>query len=158
MLGSSKESQLLNSDFRDILSAFCEEKVEFMLVGAYAVAAHGLPRATGDIDLWIKCSESNANRVWTALAKFGAPLSNLSKKDLVRPDTVIQLGATPRRIDILTNITGVDYQDAEAEQLVIEIEGMKIPVIGLSHLIQNKKAVGRPQDKADVARLEGFRS
>ena len=149
---------MLNSDFRDILSAFCEEKVEFMLVGAYAVAAHGLPRATGDIDLWIKCSESNANRVWTALAKFGAPLSNLSKKDLVRPDTVIQLGATPRRIDILTNITGVDYQEAEAEQLVIEIEGMKIPVIALSHLIQNKKAVGRPQDKADVARLEGFRS
>jgi len=158
MLGSSRESQLLNSDFRDILSAFCEEKVEFMLVGAYAVAAHGLPRATGDIDLWIKCSESNANRVWTALAKFGAPLSNLSKKDLVRPDTVIQLGDTPRRIDILTNITGVDYQDAEAEQLVIEIEGMKIPVIGLSHLIQHKQAIGRPQDKADVARLEAFRS
>ncbi len=149
---------MLNSDFRDILSAFCEEKVEFMLVGAYAVAAHGLPRATGDIDLWIKCSDSNANRVWAALAKFGAPLSNLSKRDLIRPDTVVQLGVTPRRIDILTKITGVDYQDAKTEQLVIEIEDMKIPVIGLSHLIQNKRAVGRPQDKADVARLEGVRS
>lgn len=158
MLGSSKESQLLNSDFRDILSAFCEEKVEFMLVGAYAVAAHGLPRAAGDIDLWIKCSDSNANRVWSALAKFGAPLSDLSKTDLVRPDTVVQLGATPRRIDILTNITGVDYQDAEAERLIIEIEGMKIPVIGLSPSFRTRKAVGRPQDKADVAGLEGFRS
>jgi len=73
---------LLNSDFRDILSAFCEEKVEFMLVGAYAVAAHGLPRATGDIDLWIECSEQNSARVWAALEKFGAPLQNLSKEDL----------------------------------------------------------------------------
>ena len=74
---------MLNSDFRDILSAFCEEKVEFMLVGAYAVAAHGLPRATGDIDLWIKCSEENATRVLAALGEFGAPLSNLSTKDFL---------------------------------------------------------------------------
>src|SRR5437773_12561528 len=94
MLGSSKESQLLNPDFRDILSAFCKEKVEFMLVGAYAVAAHGLPRATGDIDLWIKCSDSNANRVWSDLAKFGVPLSNLSKKissDLIRSYSLVLL-------------------------------------------------------------------
>ena len=145
---------MLNKDFRDILSAFCEEKVEFMLVGAYAVAAHGVPRATGDIDLWVKRSNENAERVWTALKKFGAPLSDLTKDDLTSLGTVIQLGVTPRRIDILTEITGVEFEEAEAERLVVSIEGIEIPVIGLTHLIKNKKAVGRPQDEADVSRLE----
>lgn len=149
---------MLNSDFRDILSAFCEEKVEFMLVGAYAVAAHGLPRATGDIDLWIKCSDDNAARVLSALKLFGAPLSNFSKADLLRPGTVIQLGVIPRRIDVLTTITGVDYDEAEPEREFVNLDGMTIPIIGISHLIRNKKAVGRPQDQADVARLEELRS
>jgi hypothetical protein len=157
-LGLSKENPLLNSDFRDILSAFCEEKVEFMLVGAYAVAAHGLPRATGDIDLWIRTTAENADRVWAALAKFGASLSDLSKKDFTRPDTIVQLGVTPRRIDILTSITGVDYESAQRAKVIIEIEEVKVPVISLSDLIQNKTAVGRPQDTADVARLEELRS
>lgn len=145
---------MLNSDFRDILSAFCEENVEFMLVGAYAVAAHGLARATGDIDLWVRRSEDNAERVWRALINFGAPLSNLTKEDLTQPGTVIQLGNIPRRIDILTEITGVDFMTARSAQLVISLAGLQIPVIGKSHLIQNKRAVGRPQDQADVARLE----
>jgi predicted nucleotidyltransferase len=157
MPGLSKENQLLNSDFRDILSAFCEEKVEFMLVGAYAVAAHGLPRATGDIDLWVKSSQLNAERVWAALSKFGAPLGNITKHDFVARGNVIQIGVTPRRIDILTEITGLAYEDAEAQTITIELEGMRIPVIGLTHLIQNKSAVGRPQDKADVARLQEMR-
>jgi hypothetical protein len=139
------------------LSAFCEEKVEFMLVGAYAVAAHGVPRATGDIDLWIKCSDGNAQRAWRALTKFGAPLSGLTKKDLTKPGTIIQLGVIPRRIDILTEVTGVDFAEARAGQIVVSIEGLEIPVIGRSHLIQNKRAVGRPQDQADVARLEANR-
>ena len=81
---------MLNSDFRDILFAFCEEKVEFMLVGAYAVAAHGLPRATGDIDLWVKCTEENAKRVINALRRFGAPLTDLSEKDFLTSGTVVQ--------------------------------------------------------------------
>ena len=149
---------MLNSDFRDILSAFCEEKVEFMLVGAYAVAAHGLPRATGDIDLWIKCSEDNATRVWAALTRFGAELSDLSPKDFATPGTVVQLGLIPRRIDVLTAITGVTYDEAEAGRQLITIEGLSIPVIGITDLIQNKNAVGRPQDKADVARLEAISS
>jgi len=149
---------LLNSDFRDILSAFCEEKVEFMLVGAYAVAAHGLPRATGDIDLWIESSRENAERIWAALTKFGAPLTGLSKQDFITPGTVVQLGVAPRRIDILTQITGVNYEDARRAKLVIDIESIKVPVIGLSHLIQNKTAVGRPQDNADAARLQQLSS
>ena len=158
MPGRSKENQLLNSDFRDILSAFCEEKVEFMLVGAYAVAAHGLPRATGDIDLWVKCSEKNAERVWAAIMNFGAPLANISKQDFTTRGNVVQIGVTPRRIDILTQITGVEYEEAEQQSITIEIEGIAIPVIGLAHLVQNKSAVGRPQDKADVARLQELRN
>lgn len=92
MPGPLRENTLLNSDFRDILSAFCEEKVEFMLVGAYAVAAHGLARATGDIDLWVRASDDNALRVWRALLAFGAPLTNLTKDDLGKPGMIIQLG------------------------------------------------------------------
>jgi hypothetical protein len=157
MPGRSKENQLLNSDFREILSAFCEEKVAFMLVGAYAVAAHGLPRATGDIDLWVKCSQQNAERVWAALSKFGAPLANISKQDFTTRGNVVQIGVTPRRIDILTEITGVTYEDAESQTIFVELEGMSIPVISLTHLLQNKSAVGRPQDKADVARLREMR-
>jgi len=149
---------LLNSDFRDILSAFSEEKVEFMLVGAYAVAAHGLPRATGDIDLWIKCSDENADRVWAALSRFGAPLDNLSKHDFAKSGNVVQIGMTPRRIDILTKITGVEYEEAESQAGLINLEGLTIPVISLPHLIKNKSAVGRPQDQADVARLEELNS
>jgi hypothetical protein len=129
-----------------------------MLVGAYAVAAHGLPRATGDIDLWIRCSEANADRVWAALSKFGAPLQTLSKQDFLSPGTVVQLGVSPRRIDILTQITGVDYEQAEPHTILVNLEGLTIPVIGLPHLVQNKSAVGRPQDKADVARLEQIQS
>lgn len=156
MPGLSKESQLLNSDFRDILSAFCEEKVEFLLVGAYAVAAHGLPRATGDIDLWIKCSNENASRVWKSLQRFGAPLGAFTRQDLITPGTVIQVGVTPRRIDILTQITAVDFAEAEPNKLIVNIEGIEVPVISRSHLLKNKRAVGRPQDKADVARLEAL--
>jgi len=141
-----------------MLFAFCEEKVEFMIVGAYAVAAHGLPRATGDIDLWIKCSEQNAERVWSALNRFGAPLSNISRPDFEKPDTVVQIGVTPRRIDILTGITGVEYVDAQPQQILIDIEGLKVPVIGLADLVRNKLAVGRPQDIADAARLQELQS
>ncbi len=125
-----------------------------MLVGAYAVAAHGLPRATGDIDLWIRCSDDNAGRVLKALAKFGAPLSALTKQDLVTPGIVIQLGITPRRIDILTERTDVTFSEAAPSQVVVNIEGIEVPVISLPLLLKNKRAVGRPQDLADVARLE----
>ena len=145
---------MLNSDFHDILSAFSEEKVEFMLVGAYAVAAHGLPRATGDIDLWIECSSRNADKVWKALQKFGAPLSEFTKQDLITPGTVIQLGIVPRRIDILTQITGVEFAEAQPHRLTVNVDGLDVPVISREHLLKNKRAVGRPQDQADVARLE----
>jgi hypothetical protein len=146
---------LLNPDFRDMLSVLCDEGAEFLLVGAYALATHGLPRATGDMDIWIRRSQENAALVWRALRRFGAPVAGLSEDDLNTPNLVFQIGIAPRRIDILTSIDAVQFDEAWLDRRVVEIEGLSIGVIGRSHLIQNKKAVGRPQDLADVAWLEG---
>jgi hypothetical protein len=144
----------MNPDFHDILSSFIASSVDFMLVGAYALAAHGLPRATGDIDLWVRPNRENAQRIMQALARFGAPLSEISATDFETADIVFQIGVAPRRIDILTHIDGVDFDNAWPSRLQVEIEGMMVPVIGRQHLLQNKKASGRPKDVADVAWLE----
>lgn len=101
-----------NPDFRDMLSGLCDEEVDFLLVGAYALAVHGLPRATGGMDIWIRRSDENAGRTWRALRRFGAPLCNLSQGDLTTPDTVFQIGVVPRRIYILTSIDGVEFEQA----------------------------------------------
>lgn len=145
---------MLNPDFRDMLSAFSDEQVEYLVVGAYALAAHGLPRATGDIDLWVRRSEENARRVWRALTRFGVPLFDLRVEDLQTAGTVFQVGVVPRRIDILTSIDGVEFEEAAPHRKEVEIEGLLVPVIGRAHLLLNKKAMGRPKDKADVAWLE----
>lgn len=146
---------MLNPDFRDILSAFCAEQVEFMVVGGYAMAFHGYVRATGDIDLWVRCSEENALRIWRALHKFGAPLFDLTLEDLKTPGIVFQIGLVPSRIDVLTQITAVEFEEAWQTHQTIEIEGMIIPVIGKQKLLINKKSTGRNKDKADVLWLEG---
>lgn len=145
---------MLNPDFRDMLSAFDEEDVEFLVVGAYALAAHGLPRATGDLDLWVRRSPDNAERVLGALRAFGAPTTDLSTDDLVSPDVVFQIGVEPRRIDILTSIDGVEFDAAWANRERIEVDDLELPVLGRRDFITNKRALGRPQDLADVARLE----
>jgi hypothetical protein len=109
----------LNSDFRDILLAFIAEHVEFLLVGAYALAVHGVPRATGDIDLWVRPSPDNAPRVWNALATFGAPVSNVRTQDLGTPGLIDQIGVTPRRIDVITSIDGVGFNEAWENHLEV---------------------------------------
>ena len=149
---------MLNPDYRDILSIFNEEKVEYLVVGAYALAAHGLPRATGDIDLWIKRDERNAGCVWRSLVKFGAPLSDLKESDFSSPGMVYQIGVAPNRIDILTSIDGVEFNDAWRQRVEINIEDVLVFVISRTHLIANKKTVGRPQDLADIDRIEKERS
>jgi hypothetical protein len=153
MHGPSRES-LLNPDFRDMLSILSEEGVEFLVVGAYAMAAHGLPRATGDMDIWVRCSEENAQRVWRALKRFGAPLLNLMLEDLKTPDIVFQIGVAPNRIDVLTSIAGVSFDDAWPCRKEAEVHGQTVAVIGRDHLLQNKRAAGRPKDLADAAWLE----
>jgi hypothetical protein len=153
--GHSRKRILLNPDYRDILSAFSEENVEYMLVGAYALAAHGLVRATGDIDLWVRASEGNAARIMNALARFGASLHQVEARDFEISGTVFQIGVAPRRVDILTSIDAVEFEEAWPQRQEVEVAGLKVPVIGKYHLLQNKRATGRPQDLADAARLAG---
>jgi len=145
---------LLNPDYRDMLSALSEEKAEYLLVGAHAMAAHGYPRATGDMDIWIRSSPENARCVWRALARFGAPIGGVTEEDLATPGTVFQIGIAPRRIDILTSLSAVDFGEAWPARSEVEIEGLKVFVIGREHLLKNKKACGRPKDLADAAWLE----
>jgi hypothetical protein len=144
---------VLNPDYRDMLSAFTDAGVEYLVIGAYALAAHGHPRATGDLDLWVRPTPDNAERVMTALSAFGAPLTDVSHEDFETPDTVLQIGVSPRRIDILTTIEGVRFDDAWPGRVEIEVEDVPVSVIGREHFIQNKEALGRPQDRADVERL-----
>jgi nucleotidyltransferase AbiEii toxin of type IV toxin-antitoxin system len=145
---------LLNNDFRDILSEFCAAGVEFVLVGAYAMAAHGLPRATGDIDLWVRCTPENAERVMVALARFGAPLHEIRVEDFHQPGIVFQIGVAPRRVDVLTEIDGVAFEEGWRDRVEIEVDTLSVPVLSRAHLLRNKRAAARPKDLADVAWLE----
>jgi hypothetical protein len=147
------EGPLLNPDFRDMLRAFCEEKVEFLLVGAYALAAHGFPRATGDMNLWIRCSDENARRAWSALIRFGAPLDGVSESDFRAAGIVFRIGVAPREIDIHTSIEAVEFERAWRNRVEVDVDGVVVPVIGRDDFVRNKRALGRPQDLADVQRL-----
>jgi hypothetical protein len=154
MPGPSPESLSLNPDFRDILSEFDAAGVEFLVVGAYALAAHGLVRATGDIDLWVRCDAANAARIVAALRRFGAPLADVSEEDFTRPGTVVQMGVVPRRVDILTQIDAVDFDEAWPERVLVEIDCLNVPVISRELLMRNKRSTGRLKDRADARRLE----
>lgn len=146
----------MNEDFRDILTAFVEERVRFLVVGAYAMAVHGVPRATGDLDLWIDLDEENARRAWRALDAFGAPAEALgvTLADLSKPGIVIQIGLPPRRIDVMTGITGVTFDEAWDDRTVHAMAGVEVPFLGRRSLIQNKRATDRPKDRVDLPLLE----
>jgi hypothetical protein len=145
---------LLNPDYRDMLSALNAEGVEYLLVGGYALAAHGLPRATGDLDIWVCPSPENARRTWRALAKFGAPLDQVTEDDFATEGLIFQIGVVPCRIDIITSLEALSFADAWSNRIRVEIEGIEIPVLGRDDFIRNKRLAGRPQDLADIARLE----
>ena len=145
---------MLNPDFKDMLSALCEANAEVLVVGAYAMAAHGHPRATGDLDLWVRPTSENAQRVWNALVAFGAPISKLKVADFATPDVVYQIGAAPRRIDILTSISGVEFEQAWENRLSIKLDDLAISVLGRNELLRNKRAAGRPKDIADAEVLD----
>jgi hypothetical protein len=145
---------VLNPHFRDMLSAFNGEGVEYLVVGAYAMAQYGYPRATGDLDFWVHRTPDNAERVLRALAAFGAPEGMIAAADLLTPEIVAQIGVEPNRIDILTSIDGVEFEDAYPARTETELEGIVVPFVGLQHLLQNKRATGRDRDRADVAKLE----
>ena len=144
----------MNSDFRDLLSAFGAHRVEYLVVGAYAMAAYGRIRATGDIDIWICPTADNAQRVVRALKDFGAPLHDLQETDLCQPGVVFQIGVAPVRIDILTNIDGVAFSEAWQERFNTRFADQAVAVLSEAHLIRNKRTAGRAQDLADVEWLE----
>jgi hypothetical protein len=150
----------LNEDFRDLLVLLADTGVEFIVVGAYALALHGAPRASGDIDLFVRPAPSNAERLFQALARFGAPLqaAGVTAADLAQPGAVYQIGLPPRRIDLLTEISGVSFDEAWASRIETEVEGRIVPFIGRDALLKNKQATGRPKDLADIARLRRPRS
>lgn len=143
----------MERDFVEMLSALNAAAAEYLVVGAHALAAHGVPRATGDLDIWVRATPDNARRVLEALRAFGAPLFDLSLEDLSRPETVFQIGVVPVRVDILTSISGVDFEEAWAGRMPVSVEGVAVGVIGRAELLRNKKATGRPKDLLDAETL-----
>ena len=149
---------MLNEDYRDMLHALSDEKVKFILVGAYALAAHGYPRATMDIDIWVMPSPENADAVLRALRRFGAPLHNLTKEDLQKDGTVFQIGVAPRRIDIITAATGLQFEETYRNSISVNIEGVEVHIPSIDDLIRNKRATGRTRDLADAETLETLKN
>lgn len=144
----------MNRDFVEILQELSATGAEFLVVGAHALAAHDRPRATGDLDIWVRPTTENASRVWSALVRFGAPLDRLTLEDLTAPDITFQMGLPPNRVDILTGISGVTFDEAWPNRLTVERGSLHYPVIGREDLVRNKRATGRPKDLLDVRNLE----
>jgi hypothetical protein len=145
---------MMNQDFKELLLAFNDEKVEYLIVGAHALAVYGYVRATKDLDVWIKPAEVNARKVIAGLNSFGSPLGDVTHNDLMRAGTIFQIGIAPLRIDLLTSIDGVSFTEAWADRQTSMLGEVPVFVISRHHLIANKKASGRPQDIADINELE----
>ena len=140
----------MNSDFSDLLREFSTGGVRFHLVGAHALAVHAEPRATGDLDVWVSHDACNAERVYAALARFGASLENVVLDEFTTDDLIFQMGVVPRRIDVITSIDGVTFDDAWPDRVVIDLDGIPVPVIGRKAFLANKRASGRPKHIGDV--------
>ena len=146
----------LPEDFRDLLVELAEAGADFVIVGGYAVAMHGHPRATKDIDIFLRPSPENSRKVFQALVAFGAPLQQfgVTEREFAIPGGVLQLGVAPCRIDLLTQATGITFEEAFADCRMLTVGGREVRVIGLAALLKNKRATARPQDLADVAALD----
>jgi hypothetical protein len=144
----------MNQDFVDLLRAFVDADVRFLIVGAYALALHGRPRATGDLDIWVDATDRNAPRVMAALRAFGAPMHEVSLSDFTRPGVVYQIGVAPGRIDILTELTALTFADAWPTRVRHRFGDIDVDFIGRDAFLKNKRATGRLQDLADIEGLE----
>jgi len=144
----------MNQDFVDLLRAFVAADVRFLVVGAYALALHGRPRATGDLDLWIDATPENAPRVLQALRAFGAPTHDIRVEDFRAPGVVYEIGVAPGRIDILTELTGILFAEAWPNRVRHPFGGVDVDFIGRQAFVQNKRATGRTRDLADIEGLE----
>jgi hypothetical protein len=146
---------MLNKDYKEMLQILSNNKVKFLVVGAYAMGAYGYPRATGDFDIWVEASSENSEKIYQSLSDFGAPLSELTKTTFREEGVVFQIGVAPRRIDIITKIDGVDFKKAYSDKQEIEIEDIKIPLLSKEDLIRNKESTCREKDKLDAKYLRG---
>lgn len=146
----------MNPDFEDLLSALSAERAEFLVVGAYAVTHHTEPRYTKDLDVWVRPTPANARRVFRALERFGAPVANLRVKDLHTPGIIFQIGVEPNRIDVLTEVDGVDFAEAWERRAPGRLGRCDVAYLSVKDLITNKRRVGRPQDLLDVAKLRAL--
>lgn len=145
---------MLSQDFREFIKLLNANGVKYLVVGGYAVAMHGHPRYTKDIDIWIDNTPDNAEKMVAALGAFGFASLGLQASDFLEPDTIIQLGYPPNRIDILTTLSGLSFSDCYPKKVEIEFEGIKVFFIDFENLIKNKRATSRAQDIADVENLE----
>lgn len=143
----------MNSDFSDLLRALNDAKVEYLIVGGYAVGMLTEPRYTKDIDIWINNTKDNAERVYKSLQEFGAPLGDVTISDFTNPDLVYQIGLEPCRIDILMGLEDMDFSECWNRRVVTELDEMTFNFISIDDLIENKERTGRPQDLIDADNL-----
>jgi Nucleotidyl transferase of unknown function (DUF2204) len=143
-----------NRDFSDLLSELSAAEARFLVVGAHAVVYHSVPRYTKDLDLWIEPSLENARHVFAALQRFGAPLRDLKVEDLTTPGIIFQIGVEPNRIDLLTDIEGLDFESAWQRRVAATYGDVPISILSLDDLLASKRAAGRPQDLLDAEWLE----
>ena len=143
-----------NPDFSDLFSIFNDEAVEYLVAGAHAVMFHTVPRYTKDLDVWVNPTPENAERVYRALKRFGAPLEDVSVEDLQQPDLMYQIGVAPNRIDVMMGIAGVTFEEAWPDRVQSTYGGIAIQVLGRKTLVKAKRASGRPQDLLDADNLE----
>lgn len=146
----------VNEDFVDIVACLTAEGAEFLIVGAYALAAHGFPRMTGDIDIFVRPTAENSARVYRALLAFGAPVvaHGVTEREFQVEDNVYQMGLPPRRIDIMTSVSGVSFDEARAEAIEGKLGDVTVRFIGRAAQARNKRAAGRPKDLVDAELLE----
>lgn len=145
---------MLNPDFKEFAQSLNDSRVRYLVIGGYAVAAHGHPRYTKDLDIWIEMTPANAEAMVRALYQFGFSSLGLQPSDFLTPDQIIQLGYPPSRIDLITTPPGVDFETCYASRVTVEIDGVPVSFIGLDDLKRSKKASGRLQDLADLENLE----
>ncbi|TXT38385.1 MAG: hypothetical protein FD138_401 [Planctomycetota bacterium] len=144
----------LSQDFKEFIASLNASRVRYLVVGGYAVAMHGHPRYTKDLDVWVDCTAANAKRMVRAFAEFGFASLGVKASDFEQPDRMLQMGFPPNRIDVLTSLAGVDFATCFKRRVIVEFDGVPVNFIDVENLKANKRAAGRLQDLADVEKLE----
>ena len=145
---------MLNRDFKEFIQSLNDNGVRYLVVGGYAVALHGYPRYTKDLDVWVDITSENASKIEKALDQFGFGSLNVNASDFTVPDQMLQLGYPPGQIDILTTLPGVEFSECYITRAIVEVDGVLVNFIDLENLRKNKRASGRHQDLADLENLE----